>query len=293
MKRQLAFCSCFFVAIVFYPAYAMSGMVVITDTSIGPYNDASGGISQTIPDITIMDIKKDSAKILSLSADNTDRIITIGSSALDFSKKVNASIPLTYTMVLSPWTYSARPASGVVIKISIADQLNMLKRVFPRRNKIGVIYYPNDSSAQDVKEARDLSSPLNVSLYAIAVEGQSDIPKALSKFTPDTVDVIWLVLTSVTCNFESITLHINHALNAKLPLVGLSASHAKAGALIAFSVDCHDIGVQTALLARSAAGSDSKIVTPRKIDLYVNPDTQKKLNFSDMVLPKDIKLIQY
>lgn len=75
---------------------------------------------------------------------------------------------------------------------------------------------------------------------------------------------------------------IQHSLNEKVPFVAMSKAQVKAGALAAFSVDFKDLGAQTAevvqnmLKAPKNMGSES----PRRLILFVNSDTQKKLGIN-------------
>ena len=63
----------------------------------------------------------------------------------------------------------------------------------------------------------------------------------------------------------------------RVPLIGLSAAHVRAGALASLSCDYDDVGVQTAELAlRILAGEKPAaipITTPRRVTLAINTRT--------------------
>lgn len=272
-------------------SYASKAAVVLSRTAT-LYEEALKGLKQEAKvEVSLFNMEGNQAKgnqiMKDISAGGYDVAIAIGSEALNVSEELRADIPLVYTMVLNPYEKKRSRTGGVVIKIGIDDQLARLRKIFPERKKIGVIYNPNFSKA-DIEEARSLVEKYNFSLFPIAVEKQVEISAALSKFTPDTVDIIWMVVDQTVSSPASFQEHIEHSRKNRIPLVGLSLFHVKAGALIGFAADFNDVGMQTGRLAqRIVTKSGSlKVESPKKVLIYLNSKMQKQLDVTLTMLPE-------
>jgi putative ABC transport system substrate-binding protein len=104
------------------------------------------------------------------------------------------------------------------------------------------------------------------------------------------VDAIWLVVDSKVYDKDSMEFTLKYCLDKKIAVIGFAANTVKAGALVGFVYDYHDLGRQTGeIVAEIANGKNPgeiPIVVPRKVGYAVNKRTAKYLGIdlsSDMI----------
>ena len=134
-----------------------------------------------------------------------------------------------------------------------------------------------------------------MSLVPISVESVGEVPSALSKMKEGNIEVLWSVVDKTAAQPSAIEQEIKFSLENRIPFIGLSVFHVKAGALVAFSVDYSDLGAQTAVLAkRLLAGSEAagRVETPRKVIIYLNVETQRRLGLKNLTALPEIQAVQ-
>lgn len=258
-------------------------VAVVLSRSLPPYEEAWSGISQNLrSDLVKLNMEGDASKGLAimqgLASQGVHLVITVGSEAAMAAKKSGTSLPVVYTMVLEKQDFGSTPSAGVLMQVDATSQIKSLKQLFPGSLKIGVIYNLHYSGGV-INQARQAAESHGLSLLPIAVESQNDISGALGKLTKDQIDILWTVVDPTVAQPEAVQLLIAHALKEKIPYIGLSKFHVKAGALAAFSVDYKDVGMQTADMAQTMIKSPKNhgAEAPRRLLLFVNADTQDKL----------------
>jgi ABC-type uncharacterized transport system substrate-binding protein len=214
-----------------------------------------------------------------LARSRFDLWVAVGPEAIDASRRVDAGVPVVYAMVCNLRDVPRSNAAGVSLWFSVDSQFAALHRLFPGRPRLGVIYHPGNTEAW-VQAARQKAGKYGVQIVPIAVQNSSEITPALAKFTPDTVDFIWILPDPMTADAVAVQKQIIHAKFSGIPVIGLSLHHVQTGAFMAFSVDQRDLGAQTAqqvrrlLQGRNICG----IEAPRKMILYINKYMQQQLN---------------
>jgi putative ABC transport system substrate-binding protein len=103
------------------------------------------------------------------------------------------------------------------------------------------------------------------------------------------VDVVWSVADTHVFTPQATSALILASLRRRVPLVGLSTAHVRAGAFAALYSDYADVGAQTAALAlkvlQGEAPSSLPIATPRHVGLALNLRTAGHLNLD---VPADV-----
>ncbi|MEW6516575.1 MAG: ABC transporter substrate binding protein [candidate division FCPU426 bacterium] len=264
-------------------------VAIVVSRSLAPYVQALKGYEgKTIETLEKFNIEGDLQKgrdiFGSLSAADTSLAVAIGSEAVEAAKSGLArDIPLLYTMVLEAQPLPERKSYGVLMQIPADEQFGGIMKIFPGVSKIGVIY--NSASSSDaIQQARAAAQTRSLVLLPIAVEGVGEIQEALDKLKHSGVEVIWSVADRITTQPAVITKIISYSRQNKLPFIGLSPYHVKAGALAAFSADFDDLGAQTAELAKKILTNTvvTQIQGPRKVIIYFNPETQNLLGLKSL-----------
>ncbi len=103
------------------------------------------------------------------------------------------------------------------------------------------------------------------------------------------IDALWLIPDLVVCQPTVIGHILRSSLKHKIPVMGVSQSYVKAGALLALSCDYEDIGRQSGEIALRILNGESLVDIPvsvaRKTKLYLNLAVAERLRIK---IPRDI-----
>jgi putative ABC transport system substrate-binding protein len=211
-----------------------------------------------------------------------DLVLTLGTraTAAALSHRLDG-VPLVFSMVLYPQHAGelGSDVTGITLEVDPDEQFRLLRRLLPRARTVGVLYDPDQTGAV-IEQARRAAERVGFRLETQQVSGPPEALRAIDRLAAR-VDVVWAVPDSSV--FTPLTTgHIQMAaLQRKVPVLGLSASHARTGALAAFTLDYGDLGRQTTDLVRKviARGDASgiPIARPRKVDVIVNARTARRL----------------
>ncbi len=273
-------------------------VVVLLSRTLPPYEQAWQGLSQAggLPlQKANMEGNADKGKeiVQKLDPAATDLLITIGSEATLMAQQNIGTIPVVYTMVLEEPNFTGKVSAGVLMKVKVGSQLEVMTKLIPNGKGIGVLYHPQ-YTAGVINEARQQVKSFNTTLVPIAVENISDITPALGKMTADNISMLWMVVDPLMAKPAAVQLLIAHSLKEKLPLFALSSFHVKAGAFAAISVDYKDIGAQTADLAKNILANphSQSAQYPRHLFLYVNSDTMSKIGLQQLPTVPGVDVIK-
>ena len=211
-----------------------------------------------------------------------DLVLTLGTraTAAAASHRLDG-VPLVFSMVLYPEhaAVGGSDVTGITLEVDPDEQFRLLRRLLPRARTVGVLYDPRQTGSV-VEQARRAAERVGFRLETLQVSGPPEALRAIDRLAAR-VDVIWAVPDSSVFTPLTTGRIQMAALQRKVPVLGLSASHARTGALAAFTLDYGDVGRQTTdlvrkVLARGAA-SGIPIARPRKVDVIVNARTARRL----------------
>jgi ABC-type uncharacterized transport system substrate-binding protein len=273
-------------------------VVVILSRTAGPYMEALQGFQQLNAFETEIvnlegDLEKGRQFLKKATASEIQAVVFIGTEAVSLMDSLNTDVPAVYTMVLEPADSIKRKANGILIKMDNNDQLIRIRKLFPNRKRLGIMYNPQNSK-KEIEEIRGIIPKYNLVLFPIAIENSGEVPTALTKFSKDTVDLIWMIFDR-TLSTPSVTdQFIQHTSKNGLPLIGISIYQVKNGCLAAFSADFRDVGMQTAVRVQKiiAGGDSARNENPRKVVVYWNSKVQKQMGFEEPANVPDLQLIQ-
>ena len=211
-----------------------------------------------------------------------DLVLTLGSRATAAALANGTDgVPLVFSMVLHPGQAGFLHAdlTGISLDVSPDEQFRLLRRLLPKARTVGVLYDP-DETGLVVAEARRSAERMGFRFDTEQVAGPPEALRAIDRLARR-VDVLWAVpdsnvFTPLTTGPIQLA-----ALQRRVPVLGLSASHARTGALAAFTFDYTDLGRQTAELVRRVVKQGRPqaipIAGPRKVGVIVNARTARRL----------------
>lgn len=302
MQFNRALISALFLIRFFCPAgtvYAQENtpLVIVTSRSAAPYNNVVMSFKKTLlgrqGNIDIVELNfedKKTAENLNSSIETIKPvlILTLGTPATRAVRQMFGSLTVVYTMILNPEKSNVSPP-GISIDIPFELKLSEFKRIFPTVKRIGTIYSPEYNFI--FEEALRACNRLGLRLIGKEIASQNEFPSALEEIINETDCFLMLADPNVYLPKTTEQLLIR-GIQRKIPVIGLSASYAKAGAVIAFDCDYEDLGRQAAeLFLRMLAGEDRRIretvAVPRKITYSLNLLVAKRIGTE--LSPKVIK----
>jgi len=207
-------------------------------------------------------------------------LFAVGTLAMQATRRDAPSVPLVAAMILSAEELKGSAnATGVVLELPLETELDWLQRILPEQKNIGVLYSQAISQAR-ISEATRLGTARGMRLHARRVETPRDLPAELDQLSSQ-ADVLWGLADSMVLNQQTAQPLLLYSFRNRIPLVGLSRSWVKAGAIYALERDFLDIGVQCGELAmRILQGTPAGSLPPqppRKLGYVINLKTAQHM----------------
>lgn len=275
-----------------------SRIVVLNGQDLKPYQDMLTGLQQSLTkqgtnlSVEIHAIQGNQAKALDVLSDvkkNGARlVVTLGTVATQAAVREVSHLPILATMIVSADdVQSASNATAVLLEFPLDIQLQWLRRMVPGAGTVGVLFNPKENQTK-VNNALRIAKGAGLSLVTQAVDTPRALPDALENLAR-TVDALWGISDSVVMTPQTAEPILMSTLRNQIPLVGLSTSWVKAGALYALDRDYVDIGIQCGEVAgkilAGANGGSLAPMHPRKVTYAVNLKTARAMNLE---LPQDL-----
>jgi len=273
-------------------------IAVVFSRSMPPYQEALRGFEQTgFTDTGILNLEGSAANgpqvLKGVAGMQPEAVLIFGAEGYNALKSGLPNVPVIYSMVLEPLEGPNKTA-GVLMQIPVEGQIDRMRRLLPGVRKVGVVYNPA-YSLKPINQARQLLDNAQMTLVPIAVENVGEVPSALNKLRESGIDVLWSVVDKTVAQPAAVEQMIKFSVDNKVPFLGLSIFHVKAGALAALSVDYADIGQQTGLLTKrliEGSVASGKVETPRKVIIYLNTETQRRLGLKNLVQLPEVQVVQ-
>jgi putative tryptophan/tyrosine transport system substrate-binding protein len=284
------------------PAAVTPVVAVIKSSTLGPFERAAKAITTTLgkstvqPEVLTFDLEGDEANsagvLARIKRAKADVIVTVGSLATASALADPTAGPVVFSMVLYPEQSGflrgdrAR-VTGASLDISVDVQFGYLRRLLPAAHRVGVLFHPAETGTV-VEAARGAASRQGFTLVAKPVAEHDDVVAAMQSLMAD-VDVVWAVADGHVLTPQATSALILASLRRRVPFIGLSTAHVRAGALAALYCDYDDVGEQTAGLALRVLQGESPgslpIAAPRRVGLAINLRTAEHLGLE---LPADL-----
>lgn len=252
-----------------------------------PYDEVIAGFRAELHGQNISLISVDAGSRSRLAAKISEirpnALLCLGTRALENASDIR-NIPKIFCLVTLSRAYSfahRQDVYGVVIDISPAAQFRIIKNVFPKVKRIGVIYNPANNQKL-IKEAERSSHAMGFRLITKPVHSMKEIPSALNALE-NKVDILWAVYDQTVYGPETAKYILLYTLRKNIPFVGFSPQFAKAGALLALYGNYEDMGRQAAFIAKQILNNESptyKYVEPRQTAIAINKKAANALNIS-------------
>ena len=259
---------------------------VIFSSDIEPYQQSLRGFEEFFDEkkvalrVSKYNLEKENAEAVysQIKEERPDIVFVLGTKALQLAKEKINDTPIVFSMVLNPGTITDSNIYGVSLDIPPEIKLKNIKRIFPDKKIIGMIYSPqSDILYQDILHA---CTDLEFKLVSKRIDSKKEFPDVLEDISGQ---IDWFLMVPDTDIYlPKLTEHLlQTSVKNKFPVIGLSSAYVRAGALISFDCDYEDLGRQTGELALGILSGGKQVntqfVKPRKVKFSLNLLTAKIL----------------
>lgn len=222
-----------------------------------------------------------------------DLLVAVGSLATVEALEDPSPIPTVFSMVLYPQQSGfldkgSRPVTGSSLDLPASTALRYVRRLLPGVRRVGVLYHPEETGFL-VEEARRAAEELGLTLVAEEVDSPATAVSALNRIL-EQVDVVWSLADRHVFTPQTTPALILASVRRRIPFVGLSPAHVRAGAVMALSCDYADVGRQAAEIALRALGgadlSHIPVSSPRSVAVALNRRTAQHIGLE---IPPDLE----
>ena len=227
--------------------------------------------------------------------DQPDVIVAISTPSAQALLATTKNIPIVFSAVtdlvagqLTPsWDASGTNVTGVSNALDLTKQAEMIRRILPQAKRVGVVYNPGEAnSATVIKQLRELLPKYGMTLVEAAAPRSVDVATSARSLLGK-VDLFYTNNdNNVMSAYESI---VKVANDAKVPLLSADTDSVKRGAVAAYGIDYHELGLQTgAMVLRILNGEKPGAIKPETgstLRLFVNTGAAEK---QGVALPPDL-----
>lgn len=225
-----------------------------------------------------------------IEGDNSELIVAIGKKAAELLRG-KTSKAVIFTMVFDSGRYKDKNYTGVSIDIPDNIKIDNMKKIFPGKNRIGLVYSP--ALEQKYKELLNTCSASGFQVVARKVDSEKQFGASVEGLMKETD--YFLILPDPSLFYgQNIKFLFLVSLKYKVPVIGISSSFTKLGALASFECDYEDIGKQTGeivnMILQGKLPSEIMPLKPRKVKISLNLMTARKTDVnisSEMIKQAD------
>jgi putative ABC transport system substrate-binding protein len=214
-------------------------------------------------------------------SENVDMILAIATPTAQAAAKATQDIPIVITAVTDPVAAGlvdsiARPGTNVTGTSDltpVAKQLELLKRIDPEVDRVGVIYNAGETnSLVQVDLARETAERLRLELVEVTVSSSGGVYEAAQSLV-GRVDAVYVPTdNTVVSALESV---IKVGEDFKIPIIVGEVDGVRRGALATIGIDYHTLGMQTADMAARILKGEKE---PKDIPIEYLGEIQIALN---------------
>lgn len=215
-------------------------------------------------------------------------------------KQAKGKVPIVFCGVTDPISaglvksWENEKGSGITgtsDRWPYAEQLDLIKKLFPSAKKVGFPYNSGESNSQYALSVLEpLAKERNLELVKAVATNMGEVRQAVDSLMSRKVDVIYVSSdNTVMAGFEGI---LKVAYERKIPVIVGESANVERGGLATYSVNYKDLGVATAnLVDKVLKGTEPgtlPVVTFKGEELVINLEVAQKMGVK---IPEDMMKI--
>ncbi|MFF0825351.1 ABC transporter substrate binding protein [Brevibacillus sp. NPDC003359] len=224
------------------------------------------------------------------AGDKKDIVVAIATPSAQAAAKAIADNPVIFSSVTDPLSAQLvgslekpdKNVTGTSDKVSMEQQLKLVKAFLPELKKLGVIYTTSEINSEvQVKELEDAAQKEGVEIIKAGISQLSEVQLAAQGLTSKADAIIIPIDNTVVSSFEAV---LGAAEENKIPVFASDTDTVKRGAVATYGIDYYQIGKQTGdMAARILKGhsvADTPVEISKQADLYINETAAAKFGLT-------------
>lgn len=278
-------------AVLLLPTFAGAAerarIIVAKSSNLSAYANVVAGFSAEVnADVEELTLPESAARVEKAMAEIQRKkpalVLAVGPTAATAARRELSGIPVLFTMVpyYERYGLEAPNVTGIALTNDLSVELSTLAAVSPGSRRVGILHDPRYSK-DTVTQARKVAESKGLSVVPLELESAANVGQVLDGAREE-VDALLLIADKTVANAAVVRTVITFALDARLPLLALSASQVKEGAMLALSPSYTGIGQQAGRLANRVVYEKVDpgalaVAKPEVLELTVNLSTANKV----------------
>lgn len=255
--------------------------------------DQAGFVDDENIQIDYLNASADTANLATMSqkmTKNNDYLFAIGTQAAQSLAGVQTTKPIYFSAVSDPvgagLVESLNKPNALITGTTdagpIDQQIELLERIYPNAQKIGLIYNSGEANAvSEMKRAKQLLKQ-DYDIIEKTITSTNDVHSVMNSLLKES-DVIFIVADNTIAS--SMSLVGNLATEAGVGIIGGSADMVLENGLATYGLNYYDLGAQTARmfirqLNEGMNPSDMPVESAEKLEIIANEKNAKKLGLN-------------
>ncbi|TKI54496.1 sugar ABC transporter substrate-binding protein [Brevibacillus antibioticus] len=224
------------------------------------------------------------------AGDKKDIVVAIATSSAQAAAKAIADKPVIFSSVTDPISAQLvgslekpdKNVTGTSDKVSMEQQLKLVKTFLPELKKLGVIYTTSEINSEvQVKELEDAAKKEGVGIVKAGISQLSEVQLAAQSLASKADAIIIPIDNTVVSSFEAV---LGAAEANKIPVFASDTDTVKRGAVATYGIDYYQIGKQTGNMAarilKGQSVADTPVEISKQADLYINETAAAKFGLT-------------
>jgi putative ABC transport system substrate-binding protein len=230
------------------------------------------------------------------AGDGKDLVVAIATPSAQAAAKAIADKPVIFSSVTDPLSAQLvsslekpdKNVTGTSDKVSMEQQLELVKRFLPHLKKLGVIYTTSEVNSEvQVKELEEAAKKQGIEVVKAGISQLSEVQLAAQGLASKTEAMFIPIDNTVVSSFEAV---LGAAEQHKVPVFASDTDTVKRGAVATYGIDYYQIGKQTGeMAARILKGqkvADTPVEVSKQTELYINETAAAKFG---LAIPDELK----
>lgn len=215
-----------------------------------------------------------------------DLIFSMGTNPTRIISDKYKDTPLVYTFVMNT-EFTGKNITSVEMDVPLMKQLHILSRISRRSRIIGIMYDPARSKILVEKYAKEIEGT-EYRIVLKQIHSVKEVYDGIRKMR-DEIDCLLIIPDPTVYTANSTEDILLFSLREGLPVIGLSETYVKAGALFALSCSYKELGKRSGELAEKIFKGEAPAAIPRaymeKYELSLNLIVAQRL---DIKIPDEL-----
>lgn len=262
----------FFMLLFTSPAWAAK-VLIVGDTQYAMVADVASEIQASLrsqsKEYATSEIKGRLSAII--ERENAQIVVALGMDAVGEALRLPPSISVVYGLVVAPLRNGRANMTGVYMSPPVSEYVTTIRRYLPALGKVSVVGSPGMIKGL-VGDESHLVSSYNVS-------SSSELVNTVNRLT--NTRALLLLPDANLLTSQVMSNVFLYSFKKNVPLLGISETNVKQGALLALVFDhkavSRQIGEKVQSILNGVNAEEIPVSPPRRYNLYINTNTAQKM----------------